>query len=458
MKHLAGKRASKRKKPVWVLYLLAVVAVVLAVIALVKMVGGLDIFNRPDDSTTPPVIDGTTGSQGSTSTEAPTTTTTSQLEADRAALIEECQLMLKSYYYDDVITLLENAGDLKNDDTEALRLQAQSLKNQLVLYDSDQYYHVFFHSLVIDTDKAFDGDFDSNGYNMYMTTRYEFEKMLPLFLENGFILYDIKEMVQFDANGKASKKPIYLPPGKKPLVISIDDVCYYEYMDDDGFATRLDVDAEGNVVTIVKDASGAEQVTYDGDVMPILDAFVKAHPEFSWQGYKGIVAVTGYQGAFGYRITDLEDYDAETGKKMQQKVAQVADAFRATGWDIACHSYTHNQYWTKGTITQERYDHYEKRWMEEVAPYLGECRIFISPNGAYSALGDDHFAVRRLVESGFTIYCPVGAGMATLFKTDFMLQDRLNLDGLTMINYPERIKKHFFDPALVLDPARPPLK
>ena len=116
-------------------------------------------------------------------------------------------------------------------------------------------------------------------------------------------------------------------------------------MKEDGFASALDVDADGNVVTIVNG-----QPTYDGDVIPILDAYVKEHPEFSWRGAKGIAATTGYAGAFGYRITDLDQYDAAVGQQMLEKVKQVSAALRASGWEIASHSYTHNQYWNKKTM------------------------------------------------------------------------------------------------------------
>ena len=120
--------------------------------------------------------------------------------------------------------------------------------------------------------------------------------MLPLFLENDFVLYDITEMVEFDENGMARRKDIYLPEGKKPLVISIDDVSYYDYMQPDGFAQRLVINDAGDVVTEVKAPDGTVSQTYDGDVMPIVDQFVKEHPEFSFRGAKGIVAPTGYQG------------------------------------------------------------------------------------------------------------------------------------------------------------------
>jgi diadenosine tetraphosphatase ApaH/serine/threonine PP2A family protein phosphatase len=232
---------------------------------------------------------------------------------------------------------------------------------------------------------------------------------------------------------------------------------------DDGFASRLDVDDQGNVVTImggtiidhgekVLTVDGG-QPTYDGDVMPILDAYVKEHPEFSWQGAKGIVAITGYAGAFGYRITDLHLFDEQTQQWMLDKTKAVAQALRNSGWQIACHSYTHNQYWNKKTITMEEEQYDIGRWLGEIAPYVGDTNIFISPFGV-SFDGDDP-RFRYLVDHGFNIYCPVDSYQPCYVRDDYMIQGRINLDGLTMKRYPERISKHFFDPTPILDPARP---
>jgi hypothetical protein len=133
----------------------------------------------------------------------------------------------------------------------------------------------------------------------------------------------------------------------------------------------------------------------------------------------------------------------------------VAQALRASGWQIANHSYTHNQYWNRKTITQEQLEYDTGRWLNEIMPYVGKTNIFISPFGV--SFARNNFVFRYLVEHGFTIYCPVGSDMSTDIRGDCMMNSRLNLDGVTMIRYPERVKKHFFDPALVLDPARPEL-
>lgn len=455
-----GKYAQRSHGPkapvILALLLVAVIAVGLAVTALVRALN--------NEEPIPPVIRDEDTQQeqqtGQDNTQPPVESEDLQLR--RQALVEEAQALADGYYYDEAIELLENAGELSGTEVGALLQDIRQLKDGLVKYEGGQYYHIFFHSLAADTAKTFDGDYDAAGYDMYMTTVSEFKAMLPLLQEAGFILYDITDMVE-QVDGKAVLKDIYLPAGKKPLVISIDDVNYYNYMLDDGFASRLDVDDEGNVVTImggtivdhgqkVLTVDGGE-ATYDGDVMPILDAYVKEHPEFSWRGAKGIVAITGYAGAFGYRITDLELFDEETQQWMLDKTRQVAQALRDSGWQIACHSYTHNQYWNKKTITMEQEQYDIGRWLGEIAPYVGDTNIFISPFGVSFDGSDERF--RYLVDNGFWIYCPVDSYQPCYVKDDYMIQGRINLDGLTMKSYPERVKKYYFDPTPILDPARP---
>ena len=50
-------------------------------------------------------------------------------------------------------------------------------------------------------------------------------------------------------------------------------------------------------------------------MVPLIDRFVEEHPDFSYRGAKGIVALTGYNGILGYRTdssyeTRPDDLDA----------------------------------------------------------------------------------------------------------------------------------------------------
>ena len=151
---------------------------------------------------------------------------------------------------------------------------------------------------------------------------------------------------------------------------------------------------------------------------------------------------------FGASTAAEDEKDA-----LKAEAKKVAKALQDSGWLLACHSYTHNQYWNKKTITMEQEQYDIGRWLGEIAPYVGDTNIFISPFGV-SFDGDDQ-RFRYLVDHGFNIYCPVDSYQPCYVKDDYMIQGRINLDGLTMKRYPERISRHFFDPTPILDPARP---
>ena len=86
--------------------------------------------------------------------------------------------------------------------------------------------------------------------------------------------------------------------------MSVDDVSYYEYMTGHGFASKLVVGEDGTPTSEYTNPDGS--LSYGSyDVVPILDDFVETHPDFSYRGAKGIIALTGYEGIFGYRTSDF---------------------------------------------------------------------------------------------------------------------------------------------------------
>lgn len=149
--------------------------------------------------------------------------------------------------------------------------------------------HVFFHSLIIDTSKAFDGDSREKGYNQVMTTKDEFMKILQSMYDRGFVLvrlHDVAyETTGEDGNPHFVEGNIMLPPGKQPFVMSQDDVCYYEYMEKDGFATKMIIGEDGRPTNEMKLDDGSVLVgSYD--LVPLLQDFIDEHPDFSYKGAK----------------------------------------------------------------------------------------------------------------------------------------------------------------------------
>ena len=159
----------------------------------------------------------------------------------------------------------------------------EETKSTLVRADVNKITHVFFHSLIMDNSKAFDGDADSKGYNQVMTTKSEFLKILDSMYEKGYVLvklHDIAhEVTDENGNTKMVAGDIMLPPGKIPFVMSQDDLCYYEYMDGNGFASRMIVGENGKpTCEMVMDDGSVSVGSYD--LVPLLEDFITEHPIF----------------------------------------------------------------------------------------------------------------------------------------------------------------------------------
>ena len=323
-------------------------------------------------------------------------TTTIDYEAIAAELLEKAERQAAMYDYDAAIDTLRTFGPgwgLRQDFADA-KARFEAAKAETVRWaDTKTIPHVFFHSLIVDTDRCFDGEPDEDGYNLYMTTVYEFNAMLEQMYERGYVLVGIHDIAKLtvDENGKEVYRQgdIYLPEGKIPVVMSQDDVNYYEYMVDsdgdrepdaggDGFASKLLL-KNGTVVCEYTTAEG-ETVYGDYDLVPILERFVEEHPDFSYRGAKAIIALTGYEGVYGYRThPEWKELLGDVAYQKEVKDAKDLTAWlKENGWEIASHSYGHPGY---GNISVEKLIADVQKWEDQVQPIVGDTDIFIYPYG-----------------------------------------------------------------------------
>ncbi len=314
---------------------------------------------------------------------------------------------------------------------------SKTVKVETFLYEGDV-SHIFFHSLVVYPDLAFKGNYKSESYKDYMISRDEFLKILPELYKNNFVLIDIKLLYSVGTDGKVTKNKLFLPKDKKPLIISLDDLSYYRSMNGHGFANKLVLDKDGRVATQIKNLEGKTEITRDGDVVPILDDFVLAHPDFSFNGAKGIIATTGYEGVLGYRtdIDDLDNYPQDS-----REARKVIEKLKKTGWQFASHSYAHNEPFLYDTISLTELQNDIDSWNKEVRPLVGDTDVFIGPFGQIFQNGDDRRAL--LVKNGFKMLCGVGMDGYLNFYPDYAVMNRADIDGYRIKNSPELLKKYF---------------
>ena len=359
-------------------------------------------------------------------------------------VIAQAKLLADGYDYDGAINLLSSSTYASDESVTAAIDEYNATKETLVRADPRKVTHVFFHTLIMDTSKAFDGDSREKGYNQVMTTKDEFMKILQSMYERGFVLvrlHDVAyEVTAEDGSRHFQEGDIMLPEGKKPFVMSQDDVCYYEYMDGDGFASRMIIGEDGKPTNEMKMDDGSVSVgSYD--LVPLLDDFIKEHPDFSYRGAKACIAFTGYNGILGYRTDsayNTDEYKAEhpdfNFEEERANAAKVVQCLRDDGFEIASHSWGHRN---MGTIPMDKFREDTDKWANEVETLTGPCDIILFPFG--SDIGDWHpydtssERFQYLYNKGFRYFCNVDSSQYFVqIGDDYMRQGRRNLDGYRM--------------------------
>ena len=305
--------------------------------------------------------------------------------------------------------------------------------------------HLFFHPVVAYPELAFDGDAQANGIDDYMVTVDEYNKILQSVYDKGYVLVDIgdvwSETTGEDGQPKMVRNTLYLPEGKKPLILSYDDTNYYEYMLANGFTYKLVIGEDGKIASWGKDPQGNEVTSRDLDAIPILDKFVEEHPDFSPFGAKGCLSLTGYQGILGYRTDsayNTDEYKAEhpdfNFEEERANAAKVVQCLRDDGFEIASHSWGHRN---MGTIPMDKFREDTDKWANEVETLTGPCDIILFPFG--SDIGDWHpydtssERFQYLYNKGFRYFCNVDSSQYFVqIGDDYMRQGRRNLDGYRM--------------------------
>ncbi len=298
---------------------------------------------------------------------------------------------------------------------------ASSSRSGLVLY-TGPITNIFFHSLVVYPWKAASDPINADLIRNNMVTVAQFKVILQELYNDQYILYDPRLLYSVDSGGRLHPADVYVPEGKKPLILSLDDLNYYTWMKNDGFADKL-VLKDGTVKTEVVLPDGSVADTVDGDVVPIVDSFVAAHPDFSFNGVRGVIGVTGFEGILGYR-TQLA---GATGDYERQRAALVVAALKKEGWLFASHSYSHGPDFLNGSISTSSLAADIALWKAQVEPLVGSTNMFIGPFGQLFSPNDPRRT--QLLNAGFNVLYGVGIDGYRKYFPTCLVMDRIDVDG-----------------------------
>jgi uncharacterized pyridoxamine 5'-phosphate oxidase family protein len=312
----------------------------------------------------------------------------------------------------------------------------------MVVYEG-KLLNIFFHPVVARPEIAFKGS-EKDHFLEWFVTADEFRRILHEMYMDNYVLVNIDEFYDVTyTNGvkRVTIKKLLVPEGKKPFVLSIDDLNYYKYMRNNGMVHKLVIDKNGKLAAWTANVGGGE-LSYNLDNITITEDFIKQHPDFSVRGARGIIALTGFEGVFGYQThrKNTPGYSKE-----EEGAIAVANKLKEMGWRFASHSYAHS---SMPDISMESFLYDINTWDRDVRPILGNTDLYIYPFGnGVEAQKDKH---RILREKGFNLFFCVGPGWDYHQLTEYILIYRRNIDGFYFREYRNR-RDRLFDIDKVID-------
>ena len=396
-----------------------------------------------------------------------------QLNQEAYQLMSQAAALAAEYDFDGAIAKLDSfSGDVTQFPQLVNKRDEYVLsKSQLVAWDDpNQILNLTFQMLIADPQRAFNDDLFSYSFTRNFLTTAEFSAILDELYSNGYILVSLDDFIVRNETPDGttySTKTLYLPKGKKPLILTQTNVNYHTYLTDGdgdkmpdkggcGFASKLILDENGELTNEYIDANGQTHVG-PYDMVPILEEFVQQHPDFSFRGAKAVVALTGYDGLFGYRTNTAAKatFGADGHQEEIESAKAIAQALRDNGYTLACYTYENESY-KNFTGIQVKAD--INGWTNEVVPILGNIDVFVfaqngdiaDPNSPYS--GEKY---NILKEAGFGVFLGfTKEGQSWVYEsTEYIRQGRLTLSPNTLKYYSVWFKD-IIDTNGILDPSR----
>jgi len=265
-------------------------------------------------------------------------------------------------------------------------------------------------SLIADTDVAFAGRYHSSNLGLYLTT-YEFEKILESLYEKGYVLVDPEDMIEGSDPTFILERNLKVPTGKKPLVVVIENLQYSASAYNCGTCRRLVLNDENQVCGEYVNADGETVVSRTAEAIGILDAFVEKNPDFTYDGAKGVISVSGYEACFGYVVAAGEiearnmalsaanlpqiDVTNDDIDYSREKVTEIVNVLADNGWKFASctYSYIEDCRNTEKAVLKED----TEKWLDQIGSLFGDVHMLVYPNGNYIFGTDDRAVYYKMV-------------------------------------------------------------
>lgn len=377
-------------------------------------------------------------------------------------MLELGEHMLETLKYYSAEELLSDLAVIFPDDN---RIMSDLIEATAHTSETHEYYGsvevLCIRSLIADHSVLEGESLLGSGLDLHFTGT-EFGNILQTLYDNDYVLVDAESMADLTGDTYLIEQPLIVPVGKKPVILVIENLDYTAREYSVGTCTRLVTNEQGQVCGEYTDSSGSVVVSRTAEAIGMLDVFVEEHPDFSYNGAKGVISICGYESVFGYVIDADEiddrnaalnaigypnqDFPDEDIAANREIVSQIADILYDNGWKFASSTYGNiNAYESEMEIIVSD----TEKWLTQVGSLLPEVHMIVYPGGNY-IYGTDPRA-EYLKSNDLRIFFGIGSNPYYIYGNNYLYYDRsiINPATLRSVDY-----SRFLGNAAILEETR----
>ena len=267
--------------------------------------------------------------------------------------------------------------------------------HELYNYDGE-IFSLSFNTLMAFPEKALgDNNNLSASFDESKITTTEFKNILYELYKNNYVLISTNQIID---SKTLEQIPLKLPKNKKPILLVFDNVSYKSNYQNLGEIDKIIIDRNNNLATYTTKKSIQDRVAYDNEFILILENFIKQFPDFSFNGAKGIIFLTGENGILGYNT----NHKNASSKYESKRVSEVIKKLKSLGWQFGCNNYS---YKLDSSLSDMEFAKDLSLWNAEVSPLIGTTNLYAYPYGE----NDENSSKQELlITSGFKIFFECG--------------------------------------------------
>ena len=271
----------------------------------------------------------------------------------------------------------------------------------------------------------------SSNFDESKITVNEFKNILEELYINNYILVDIYDVIDRE---NMTKKDLYLPQNKKPIILTFDNVTYTSNYQNLGQIDKIIIDRNNNLASYTTKKSIQDRIQYDNEFLLILENFINKHKDFSYNNARGIIFLTGENGILGYNT----NHKNASSKYEQKRVCEVIRKLKNLGWRFGSNNYTYKD---ESTKTDMEFAKELSLWNNEIKEIIGTTNLYAFPYGNYNK--SNISKLELLISNYFNIFFANNLDHDLSLHKDICFVLRKDVNGKNLRDNPEMYSQLF---------------